>query len=291
MTAWNSPATARRWLAYELRRLREDRRLAQKDVGKACGWSGVRVSYLEKWDHAQRIFDRDLDKLLPLYAVSEADRPRYYEAATASREKGWWERYGDDVVPLFLAQYVGLEQGASVIRTIEPNIVPGLLQTRDYIQSTLGTDDIPWRPSHREDIANVRVARQGAVVRDDDPLELRVVIDESVIRRIAGGPDTMANQMSRLIEMAALPNVDLRIYPFSRGLHPGMAMTYRALEFAHGEPGLVYVEHRNGASFLEDVHDVDQHVRAFEDLAQLALRAEDATAMLRDAERAYRTNR
>ena len=58
MATWNSPAVARRWLAHELRRLREERGLAQRDVGKACGWSGVKVSYLE--NAQQNVADDDL---------------------------------------------------------------------------------------------------------------------------------------------------------------------------------------------------------------------------------------
>lgn len=287
MATWSSPAVARRWLACELRRLRENRGLAQKDVGKACGWSAVRVSYLEKWDHPQRIFDRDLDKLLPLYEVAERDRADFYAATEASHEKGWWEKYDESIVPRHVGQYIGLEQGAAVIRAVEPNLVPGLLQTRDYVVATLETDVVPWRPRHIEDIAAVRLARQEALHRPVDPVELRVVLDESVLRRVAANPATMAAQLAHLREASRWPSVDLRVFPFAKGLHAGMATTYRALEFSGGEPGLVYIEHREGAVFLEDAVELDEHMRAFDDLVEAALNAEDSAEMIGEAAADY----
>src|SRR6266545_7998684 len=122
----SSPTVWRRWLALELRQLREDRGIAQKDAGRACGWSGARLSYLE--NAQQNLIEDDLDKLLPLYDVPEGQRDRYYDAAERSRERGWWERFEHLLVPEWLSLFVGLEQGAAEIRSYEPIVVAGLLQ-------------------------------------------------------------------------------------------------------------------------------------------------------------------
>ncbi|MGH3798230.1 MAG: Scr1 family TA system antitoxin-like transcriptional regulator, partial [Pseudonocardiaceae bacterium] len=50
---------------------------------------------------------------------------------------GWWCEYGD-VVPGWFEFYVGLEQGCSGVRTYEPGLVPGLLQTEQCARGVIG---------------------------------------------------------------------------------------------------------------------------------------------------------
>lgn len=288
MSSWNSPAVARRWLAYELRRLREDRGLNQKDVGKACGWSGVRVSYLEKWDHPQRIFDRDLDKLLPLYQVPDADRDHYYEAAQASREKGWWERYSDDVVRPFISQFIGLEQGANLVRTLEPTIVPGLLQTRPYMTAVVEADLTRRTARLVREIVEVRMARQEVLTREREPAQLLAVVDESVLRRVVGGPQVMADQMNHIVEVCQRPNVEFYVFPFERGASPGLiTSSHRILHFPGRVPPIVYMEARDDAQWIDDIAAVDVHDLAFEEVVRASLTFEESMAMVLHAARDY----
>jgi transcriptional regulator with XRE-family HTH domain len=288
MAPWSSPAVARRWLAYELRRLREERGLAQKEVGKACGWSGVRVSYLEKWDHPQRIFDRDLDKLLPLYEVAHEARADFYTAAEASHEKGWWERYDDDIVPPFFSTFIGLEQGTSLIRGFEPMIVPGLLQTQDYMVEAIAAG-LPRRTGRVvRQIIEVRLARQEVLTRSTEPAQFVVVVDESVLRRVVGGPKVMADQLSHVLHLTERPNVDLYVVPFERGISPGLAASsHRILHFSRSEPPIVYMEAKEGAQWIEDRPSVDQHDLAFEELMGASLTLSESTAMVREAASVY----
>ena len=76
---------------------------------------------------------RDLDEvLLPLYEVPEDRWSVYLQAARDSRQKGWWESYSADTLPSWFSLFVGLEQGAAQIQSYEAQLVPGLLQTREY---------------------------------------------------------------------------------------------------------------------------------------------------------------
>jgi transcriptional regulator with XRE-family HTH domain len=286
MASWNSPAVARRWLAYELRRLREDKGLAQRDVGKACGWSGVKVSYLE--NAQQNVADDDLDKLLPLYEVPEGDRPDFYAAGEASRQKGWWERYGEDVVPPFFGEFIGLEQGASLIRTFEPMIVPGLLQIRDYMVHAISAGLARRTDRVISQIIEVRTARQEVLTRATNPARLVAVVDESVVRRVVGGPQVMAAQMRHILDLCRRENVELYVVPFEHGITPGMnAASQRILHFARSEPAIVYMEASEGAQWIEDQAEVDQNDLAFGELVHAALTLDDSLAMIRDAEESY----
>ncbi|MGI9003111.1 MAG: helix-turn-helix domain-containing protein, partial [Pseudonocardia sp.] len=102
MAEVSSPTVWRRWLAFELARLREEAGLTQKEVAKALRCTDGKVSYYET---AQRpVVVRDLDEvLLPLYNVPADRWPRYLQAAKDSRQKGWWERYDTTTLPSWLS--------------------------------------------------------------------------------------------------------------------------------------------------------------------------------------------
>ncbi|HKH06010.1 MAG TPA: helix-turn-helix transcriptional regulator [Acidimicrobiales bacterium] len=284
MTPRNSPTVWRRWLAAELKGLREAKGLHQKDVGRECGWSGARLSYLE---HGQQVpTEDDLDQLLPLYGVAGDEVSPFYEAVKFAREKGWWERYDDRIVPPYVAHYIGLEQGASMIRTVEPLIVPGLLQTRDYIVANLRNDITPRTEHHIAQIADVRIARQDALT-SDPPLELRAVIDESVLLRMVGRPDVMAAQLEQIAAMAERPNVEVRVFPFEKGVNQGMAGPYRILSFGPQEPSVLYIEHRDGGNYHEEAVKLDEHILAFDHLLGSTWSSAESISYIMETARKY----
>jgi hypothetical protein len=223
--------------------------------------------------------DEDLDLLLQLYEVDPDDRPRYYEAAKFAREKGWWDAYGDRDAPDWFKPYVGLEQGATRIRAVEPFIVPGLLQTREYAVEVLRTDLDRWVDRQVERIVEFRMRRQG-ILTDDDPTSLDVVMDESVLRRTVRDPALMVAQLAYIGSLARLPNVTVRVFPFERGINQGMVGAYRILDLGLGLRPAVYLEHRNGANWLEDLQAVEDQIAAFEFLAAEALGPEESIALL-----------
>jgi transcriptional regulator with XRE-family HTH domain len=281
-----SPTVWRRWLAFELRRLRDETGLAQKDAGKACGWSGARLSYIE--NAQQNVTEKDLRKLLPLYGVPKPDWDRFLHAARRSREKGFWERYDDRDLPEGLSEYVGLEQGAASIRYVEPAVVPGLLQTPDYATALLRSDVIPRTDHQIARAVDMRMTRQLAVTRGDDPVDLSVVIDEGVLHRPGGGPKAMAAQLIHLIALAERPNVTIRIVPYASGVNVCMVGAVRLMSFAWDSvPDIVYLELRDRLVAIDDVPAADYHRLAFDHLSKTALDAGSSLAMLRDFSEEY----
>lgn len=282
----SSPTVWRRWLAFELRRLREQRGLAQREVGKACGWSGARLSYVE--NAQQNVVEDDLAKLLPLYGVPENEWDTFRQAAARSREKGFWERYDDRVVPDYVSLFIGLEQGAASIRSVDPVLVPGLLQTPEYTAALLRSDVIPRTEQQIARMVEIRQARQAILSRAEDPVELSVVLEESVLRRPAGGPKAMADQIDHLIDMAGRANVTIRVMPLDRGVMAAMSEAYRILSFSlDPDQGVVFIEYRDGAVYLDDAPAVDAHRLAFEHLSNLALGPEPSLALMRALSEEY----
>ncbi|HMG42593.1 MAG TPA: helix-turn-helix transcriptional regulator [Acidimicrobiales bacterium] len=280
MATPESPTASRRWLASELRRLREARGLAQKDAARECGWSGARLSYLET---SQRpVTDDDLDKLLPLYDLPEADREPLYAAVRKAQEEGWWERF-EHLVGAWLPIYVGLEQGAAAIRSYEPLLVPGILQTEEYCRAIMSGG--LRRRSRREidRLVELRTTRKAILTREEEPTKLDAVIDEGVLLRSPVEPGVLAPQLEHLAEMATLPNVTVRVVPFERGVHSFSTGPFSILSFPLNRPDpVVYLEHIDEGLWLEDFDAIERYALAFDGLADLALDREASLATMRE---------
>jgi transcriptional regulator with XRE-family HTH domain len=276
-----SPTALHRWLARELRRLREARGMAQGAAARACGWSGARLSYLETGQRP--VVAADLDVLLPLYDVPEAEREPYYDAVNKAKQAGWWERF-DYLVEDRVSVYIGLEQGASRIRTFEPLVVPGILQTADYARDIM-SGGLRRRGGREVDrLVELRIERQAILTRAKEPTELDAVIDESVLHRSTATPDVLGRQLRHLADMAALPHITLQVLPLEGGVQSFVNGPFSILSFPSDRPDpMVYLEHRGGALWLEEFDAVERYALAFDGLADMALDPEMSLATVREA--------
>jgi len=166
--------------------------------------------------------------------------------------------------------YVGLEAEATSISDYEPGVIPGLLQTADYAQAVHEGALPRLTAAVIDQRIEVRRTRQKILTRDDPP-QLRAVIDEAVLHRVVGSPKVMAAQLAQVIEGSDLPNVTMRVLPYSAGAHPALDSTFVLLEFAHPMPGVVYVEGLVGQVYLERPQDVERYTEIFESLCALSL--------------------
>jgi hypothetical protein len=278
-----SPTVWRRWLASELQRLRAEAGMEQKMVAHALRCTVTKVSYFE---NAQRpVVPRDLDEvLLPLYGVPRSRWPEYLEAAEKARKKGWWEEYDDDILPEWFRRYVGFEQGASELRSYDPQYVPGLLQIPEYTIAILRRGPTELSEEQLDKLVSLRRQRQAVVTRETDAVRCWLVLDEAALRRAAGGPEVMKAQLNHLVEMAQRPNITLQVLPFSRGAHPGMGSAFTILTFPWPtDPGVVYVESGWSAGvYLEEPHEIEDHRLIFERLCDLSLDPDASITMLRE---------
>src|SRR5207249_862271 len=99
-----------------------------------------------------------------------------------------------DLVPAWFEAYLGLEQGASLIRNYEVQLVPGLLQTADYARAVieLGFPDTPADEIDRR--VGLRVQRARVLTRAN-PVRFWAIVDEAALRRRCGSAVTMRAQL------------------------------------------------------------------------------------------------
>ncbi|RBQ19626.1 transcriptional regulator [Spongiactinospora rosea] len=268
-----SPTVRRRRLSAELRRLRDQARMTSTEVAESLGWSRGKLSRIEnaQW---QRPNPRDVQDLLDLYGVTDdVQRAALIQLAKDSRQRGWWTAYRD----VLAGSYVDLEAEASVIRTYEPLIVPGLLQTAAYIETVTRTA-LPRDPSDISRRVELRLERQRLLTKDD-PLRCHAIIDETALIRPLGSVAAHRDQLQAIINAASLPNVTVQVMPLNVGMHPGVAGPFVLMEFPE-DPLLVHIETGTDGLYLEKSEEVDRYTLVFNHLRAMALMPDASVSYL-----------
>ena len=124
------------------------------------------------------------------------------------------------------------------------------------------------------------MARQALLIQDD-PIDLWVVLDEAVVSRPVGGDEVMRDQLVRLAEMSELPNITVQILPFAVGAHAGMDGTFAILDFPDVEdPDVVFAENATGGLFLEKADELRKYNSIFDTIQATALSPEESRNMI-----------
>ncbi|WP_369258963.1 helix-turn-helix domain-containing protein [Streptomyces sp. R35] len=283
-TQGNSTSTVLgRRLGGELTRLRTAAGLNQTQAAKVLTASTTKVAKMEGgWVPVR---DPDIRALCELYGVHDLGRiGGLLELARVDRErrkaKGWWDDYS---IPGVMQEYVALESAATAIKVWQPGFVPGLLQTPEYVRALRKSPAarVTMGSQPDEEFISARLARQRRL-SDDPPLSLRVVIYEAVLRNFPGGAATAGDQLEELVKVADRPNVDLRIFPFSAGTHPGLNGSFNIISFtAPGAMDVVYVESPFVERWVEGGEGAAAYDELFEKIAERSLDERESVSFLR----------
>jgi transcriptional regulator with XRE-family HTH domain len=278
MAPSSSPTVRRRRLATELHRLRQASKLTIEQVAEALEWSPGKVSKIE--NARVSVLPRDARRLLDVYGITDGhERELLLTLARESRERGWWQQYGE-VVPQWFATYVGLEVEASTISAYQAEIVPGLLQTERYAAALHRAE---LMNATEEEIARhvaVRMERQARLTQPDAP-QFWVVLNEAVIRRVVGERAVMHEQLVKLAEAASAPNVTLQVLPFSAGAHASMDSAFSIVSFDPPTDGeVVYLEHPTCSLYLEKPEEVARYRLIYEHLRAASLSFDESRRLI-----------
>jgi transcriptional regulator with XRE-family HTH domain len=278
MAPSSSPTVRRRRLATELHRLRQASKLTIEQVAEALEWSTGKVSKIE--NARVSVLPRDARRLLDTYGVTEGEeRELLLQLARESRERGWWQQYGE-AIPDWFATYVGLEAEASTISAYQAEIVPGLLQTERYAAALHRAELIKATEEEIERHVRVRMERQARLKQPDAP-QLWVVLNEAVLRRMIGGRPVMHEQLVKLAEAANTPNITLQVLPFSAGAHASMDSAFSVVSFEPPTDGeIVYFEHPTCSLYLEKPEEVARYRLVYEHLRAASLSLDESRRLI-----------
>jgi transcriptional regulator with XRE-family HTH domain len=250
----------------ELRRLREASGITREAAGDRIRGSESKISRIELGRVSFKV--RDVEDLLTLYGLPEPDpeRDRLMELTRDANKPAWWRKYGD-LVPSWFESYVGMESSASQIRTYEAQLVPGLLQTKDYARAVVSTLSPRAAAAEVEHKVELRMKRQRLVLDRESPPTLWVVVDEAALRRPIGGAAVQRAQLEVLVEANARPNITIQVMSFELGAHPAMTGSFSILRFPEEDLGDdIYVELMTRALYLDRQEEVDAYAEVMERL-------------------------
>ncbi|WP_017569015.1 helix-turn-helix domain-containing protein [Nocardiopsis halotolerans] len=257
---------ARRFGA-EVRRFREQAGISQTRLAGLLPASQATVSDIElgktpaKKDTAQRI-DQVLNSGGRLVAVWEEQHEAY-------RPPDWYRK-----LPI-------VEQRATQIQQYQPLLVPGLLQTRDYMRSSIKAS----ARTDSEAAVEAKVAERTecqAILRRDDPPFFSVVLDETALYRRLGSPDIMRKQLEYLLEASAWSRVEILVVPADTWDHPGLDSGFTLLRVPDAGM-LLYLEARAAGGVIVDASTVDEHVSLMGDLRGFALPPDQSRSLIKKA--------
>ncbi|ONI70713.1 DNA-binding protein [Actinosynnema sp. ALI-1.44] len=229
-----------------MRRAREEAGRTQDEAAEQIDAASTKISRLELGQSGIKI--TDLNVLLKYYKVDRSLCDGMRDLARAGRQRGRWSGYRN-VIPNWFRQYLDLEQDASELRWYQAEIVPGVLQTEAYIRSMLATARPRATDDEVERQVEVRLERQSIL---DNEVLLRFIISESALRRNIGDPSIMRDQLARIAEVAAQPNVELQVLPFDAQTFGAAWINFIMLRFDHdASSDVVYVEDLIDADYLD----------------------------------------
>ena len=266
------PLVRRRQLGAALRKLRTDAGLSLVEVATKLLLSPSKISRIES---AQRnISARDVRDLMDLYRITDpAVRDELMRLVEQSRESAWWAQYNLESA---YQRLIGLEGAAATICDYQIVTIPGLLQTPEYAAAVAAvwTDD----PDRVKNAVDVRMVRQELLAKG---AALKVVVDESVLRRTVGSREIMRDQIRKLIEVSGSGSrIEFQVLPFAAGAHKGAVSGFIVLQFpksvAAGSAArmtdIVYLESVVGAgAYIEQPEEVNGYFEAFLGLQEKAL--------------------
>ncbi|MDG9705988.1 helix-turn-helix transcriptional regulator [Streptomyces sp. DH37] len=261
-------------------RLRDLRERAGKSFEEAARVLSVTTSTVRRMEKAEvGLRPLYVKALLESYGVEAAEIDAFLALVDKANRPGWWHRFRS-VLPDWFSLYVSLESEAFLIRSYEPHCVPGLLQTEEYARALLRTGFPRADEEELDRRVALRMGRQQLLAKPDAP-RLWVVLDEQVLRRPVGDAEVMRNQIDRLVEAAAKPNISLQVMPFDAGPHPGMFGPFQLFRFSYPElPDVVYTESLTGAVYIDERPEVTAYLEALDRMVTQALPVQDTEPFL-----------
>ena len=246
-------------LGAQLRRLREAAGITREDAAYRIRASAPKISRLELG--RVRFKERDLVDLLALYGVGdETERAAFVELARRANADGWWQR-DRDLLPAWFEPYLGMEQAATQIRVFETQFVPGLLQTPAYARAAIRLGHSGYDQVERR--VRLQLRRQ-QVLSGSTPPRVWVVLDEAALRRPVAAAPVMREQLDHVLQLGGRPEITLQIATLDRTPHPRTGGSFTILRFVAPDlPDVVYLEHLNGALYLDKPADVEDYAQVW----------------------------
>lgn len=257
---------------------------AIRDARDAKGWSQRKLAteigrdsgLMSRWESGERSpLATDVAQILTVLGVNGQRYDEILEMASGTDEPRWLAVELPDQQQQMKA-LLECERTASKVTQVAPLLIPGVLQTSAYARAIMTTGGV-----HGDEIESrvmMRVGRRDVITRED-PAHLQVFLGEAAVRQLVGSVDMMAAQLRYALELADLPNVDLRVVPFNSGWHGGLEGMFMLIDSDEAPP-VVHLENRKSGLFLHEDDDVATYRQGVDTVARVAMSPEESAGLI-----------
>ncbi|MEV0621278.1 helix-turn-helix transcriptional regulator [Nonomuraea sp. NPDC050404] len=214
-----TPAEAPPEVAFgrELRRLRLAEGWTLEALGARVGYSGTMVGYFEL-----------AKRPVPETFVATAEGALGLDGELAAL----WKEINPKHTPKWFRQWPKIEKAAVAIRTWQPLVMPGLLQTEAYAGALLRAEPGAMDEQVKE-MVRARLERQSIFQRVVPPM-YAAVMDEGILHRPVGGRKVMREQLEHLLTLMTHPKITIQVVPLEVGATPGLLGGFSIAQLSHG---------------------------------------------------------
>ncbi|MEU8842875.1 helix-turn-helix transcriptional regulator [Streptomyces roseus] len=243
----------------ELRRLREEAKLKQGDLGNIVYCTASLIGQIET---ARKVPTREFSERVDAALGTDGAFSRLVGLVLRSQLPTWFQPYAE------------MEAKAEYISSFQAQLVDGLLQTEEYARALLGVrteGDLDAKVA-------ARMERQRILDRENPP-PMWVVMSEAVLHQEIGGRGVMRNQLAHLLALRRREWVKVQILPFETGAHAGLMGSFNLLRF-DDDPDLVYTEDFVQGHMTANPQALREGSLRYDHLQAAALSVEDSAARI-----------
>ncbi|MET9797438.1 helix-turn-helix domain-containing protein [Nocardiopsis alba] len=197
----------------------------------------------------------------------------------------WESLTNGQAYPRWLSGLVDAEKAATRIRTYEPLVVPGLVQTKQYATALVRASNPLASPEKVSETVSGRLKRQ-ELWDGPEPPQMLSVINESVLLTPTGGAEVMVGQLKRLIELVESHRLGVQIIPMSTRFHPGSTGSFVLMSFLD-RPDALYLEDAFTGRIVHEEGTLGQAQELFGYLQSAALSLDMSLKRLNEVKRGY----
>ncbi|WP_106400137.1 helix-turn-helix domain-containing protein [Actinocorallia populi] len=248
------------FLAYAMRMLREQHGLSLSQVGKLLDVTRGTVSN----------FEAGRRKLCDEYARVLDER---YGTGELVQTIAFYARMSHD--PDWHRTFTGYELEALSLKIYHGQLIPVPLQTEETVRAQLSA---ARTVKDLERSVEARLVRQESILHREDPPYVWVLLDESALEQLTGGPKVLRAQLEYLHELSFRPNIGIRVIPRSAGAHIGTDGPIRLAILPDREAAFLGAQ--RGGRLVESPAEVREVSLDWDFMSQTGHSAEESRALM-----------
>lgn len=231
--------------AADLTERRTAARMTQAALAQRMSCHGSLVSHIENGRRSPTLeFAEEADKAFGLNGHFVALHTRISQSPAL----GWFAPWAEEIEPQ-----------AVILQSWDPLLIPGILQTTDYVRAIFSATTPPHQVEERIQARTRRIS----IFDNPDPPTFLALIDEEVLHRPIGGPSVLAGQLRSLLDISHHPRITIQIVPTATGCVPGMMSAFALARLRDGSE-VVSADSILSGHVTGDHHEVAQARQRFD---------------------------